>query len=165
MFAQNAWCTLTMHVKIYREVRSDADAVLLHDDLIRLAEWSSSWRLKLNASKCKSFTITLKRSPIISPYSIGGVTLDRVTTMRDLGVTLDQKLAFERHVDSIVAAGNRALGLLIRSLQAGARIRYDTGAITSAYFANVSTFGSREPQCCVGRSGENTYGSHRTNPS
>ena len=124
-------------VKIYREVRTDADAVLLYDDLTRLVEWSSSWRLKLNASKCKSFTITLKRSPIISPYRIGGVTLDRVTTMRDLGVTLDQKLTFERHVDSIVAAGNRALGLLIRSLQAGARIRYDTGAITSAYFANV----------------------------
>ena len=119
-------------------MRSTADVALLHDDLARLSAWSSAWKLKLNASKCKSFTITLKRSPIISHYGIGGEILERVSTMRDLGVILDQKLTFERHIDSIVTAGNRALGLLIRSLQAGrGRMRYDPGAVTAAYYANV----------------------------
>jgi len=125
-------------VKIYREVRSTSDADLLHADLARLVDWSSTWKLQLNAAKCKSFTITLKRMPIVNHYSISGEILDRVTTMRDLGVVLDQKLTFESHIDSIVSKANMALGLMIRSLQAGHRgTKYQPSAIVAAYYANV----------------------------
>ena len=125
-------------VKMYREVRSGADTDLLHADLARLVNWSSTWRLKLNASKCKAFTITLKRAPVISPYAIDGEALEHVTTTRDLGVVLDQKLTFESHIDCIVKKGNMTLGLLIRSLQAGGGSqKFHTGAIVAAYCANV----------------------------
>ena len=125
-------------VKIYREVRSTADSDLLHADLARLVNWSLTWKLKLNASKCKSFTITLKRIPIVSSYAVCGEVLERVTTIRDLGVVLDQKLTFESHIDSIVKKGNMALGIMIRSLQSGRRsTRYQSGAIVAAYYANV----------------------------
>ena len=125
-------------VKMYREVRSGADGDLLHADLHRLVNWSSVWKLKLNVSKCKVFTITLKRSPVINSYVIGNEMLERVSMMRDLGVVLDQKLTFQSHIDCIVNKGNRALGILIRSLQAGrGRRRYETGAMVAAYHANV----------------------------
>ena len=125
-------------VKIYREVRSAADADVIRADLARLMKWSSTWGLQLNVSKCKAFTITLKRTPIISTYVIGGEALERVTTRRDFGVVLDQKLTFESHIDCVVKKGNMALGLMIRSLQAGrGRKRYETGAIVAAYYSNV----------------------------
>ena len=120
-------------------MRSSADSDLLHADLDRLVNWSSVWKLKLNVSKCKVFFfITLKRSPVINSYVIGNEMLERVTTVRDLGVVLDQKLTFQSHIDCIVGKGNRALGTLIRSLQAGmAKKRYEPGAIVAAYHANA----------------------------
>ena len=56
--------------------------------------------------------------------------------MRDLGVIVDSKLNFTEHIDSVVKHGNRALGLLIRSLQ-GVRGSYCRGGVIAAYCANV----------------------------
>ena len=135
-------CSCLMYaddVKIYREVCTRDDADMLHADLVNLDNWSSTWKLKLNAAKCKSFTITLRRAPIISHYSIGGETLERVETMRELGVILDQKLTFGPHIEGIIKKANSALGLLIRSLQTGrgTRARFETAAIIATYHANV----------------------------
>ena len=71
----------------------------------------------------------------------GGVTLERVQVMRDLGVMLEEKLTFGEHVDYAVRKANRALGLLIRTLQTGKNGRYpktaNQRALLSAYYANV----------------------------
>ena len=92
----------------------------------------------INASKCKVLTVTLKRQLIDNRYVIGGEVLEHVTSMRDLGVIIDQKLTFEPHIDSVARKANGALGLLIRSLQAGCRgTRYQTRAVVAAYCANV----------------------------
>ena len=56
--------------------------------------------------------------------------------MRDLGVIIDSKLNFSDHIDFIVRRGNRALGLLIRSLQ-GVRGSYCKKGVIVAYYANV----------------------------
>ena len=114
LYVQSKCLMYADDVKMYREVRSGADGDLLHADLHRLVNWSSVWKLKLNVSKCKVFTITLKRSPVINSYVIGNEMLERVSMMRDLGVVLDQKLTFQSHIDCIVNKGNRALGILIR---------------------------------------------------
>ena len=46
--------------------------------------------------------------------------------------------SFKYSIIFIVAKGNMALGLMIRSLQAGrGRMKYETGAIVAAYYANV----------------------------
>ena len=125
-------------VKLYRQVQSASDVDLLKSDLARLVHWSSVWRLKLNASKCKVLTVTLKRKPIVSNYSINGVVLENVSSMRDLGVILDQKLTFEPHIDSIVRKSNMSLGLLMRALQTGCRgTRFQSKPVTTAYYANV----------------------------
>ena len=61
-----------------------------------------------------------------------------VTTIRDLGVVLDQKLTFSDQISAMVSKANRALGLLIRSLQAASpRCRVDRKDILAAYVANV----------------------------
>ena len=125
-------------LKVFREVRCNEDVLALQRGLNAVAHWATDWKLKLYASKCKSFKITLKRKMIDSSYSINGTTLESVTSIRDLGVIIDQKLDFTDHVASTVTKANRALGLLIRTFQsASPRCKLDKQAALAAYNANV----------------------------
>ena len=125
-------------VKIFRKITTRSDQITLQDDLNRMASWSVKWGLKLNPIKCKSFTITLRRAPVRTHYSINQVELEPVSEIRDLGVILDTKLTFAAHISHIVRRANRSLGLLIRSFQTGSKgSRFNRAALQCAYFANV----------------------------
>ena len=125
-------------LKIFSVIKSQADVVKLQKDLDAVSLWAANWRLNLNASKCKSFKITLKNNCIQSTYSINGTVLENVTKIRDLGVVLDQKLTFSYHIDHITCKANRALGLLIRTFQsASPRCKLNKRALLAAYYANV----------------------------
>ena len=125
-------------VKIYRQITSPADCDLLQGDLTNLCKWSADWRLCLNPQKCLSFTITLKQAPILHTYHIDSSSLQRVTEVRDLGITLDSKLTFSAHINQTVSKANRALGMLFRSFQIGLpRQKFDRKALLTAYSANV----------------------------
>ena len=81
-------------VKLYSKVDTVADAAFLQQQLDDLNRWSVRWQLTLIPSKCRVLTLTLRRNPTISIYSVGGQQLERVSVMRDLGVLLDEKLTF-----------------------------------------------------------------------
>ena len=124
-------------LKLFRHVRTPEDATALQIDLDRLCRWSETWKLKLNPAKCKTITFTL-RKPVQYDYVVHGVTLERVSVMRDLGVLLDSKLTFGPHVDGVVRCANRALGLYLRSLQTSRRVagkRFTPGPILTAFNA------------------------------
>ncbi len=52
--------------KIYSTVRRDEDCIKLQEDLNNLFDWSNTWNLKFNSSKCKSMHIGKKQMKIIS---------------------------------------------------------------------------------------------------
>ena len=125
-------------VKIFHKIASSKDVIALQKDIDAVARWAADWRLGLNASKCKTFRITLKRKFIDSSYKINGVVLENVSTMKDLGVILDQRLTFEAHINATVAKANRALGLLIRTFQsASRRCNFNKRSSLAAFNANV----------------------------
>ena len=125
-------------LKIFSVIKSQADVKKLQQDLDAVTLWAADWKLTLNASKCKSFKITLRNKYIQSTYNINGTALENVTKIRDLGVILDQKLTFSHHIDYITCKANRALGLLIRTFQsASPRCKLDKRALLAAYYANV----------------------------
>ena len=80
-------CLLYADVKTFRKITSPADGQALQRDLSQLSAWSVSWGLALNPSKCKSFTMTLRRAPVQTKYFIAGTELAHVDAVRDLGVT------------------------------------------------------------------------------
>ena len=86
-------------------------------------------------------SLTLRRAPVIGSYVLGGVDLKRVKVMRDLGIMIDQRLTFRDHVDFTVRKANRALLLLMRTLQTvknGRPLKAEnTRALLTTYFANV----------------------------
>ena len=129
-------------VKVYKRVDSLIDVSHAQAQLNRLCRWSEKWSLKLNAAKCKVLTLSLRRNPVVGIYEINGVQLERVSVMRDLGVLIDQRLTFGDHVDSTVRKANRALGLLMRTLQTGksGSNAFDAAnqrALLTTYFTNV----------------------------
>ena len=125
-------------VKIFRKIVSPSDGLLLREDLGRLAAWSVRWGLTLNPSKCKSFTITLRRAPVQTAYFINATQLEHVGEIRDLGIILDTKLTFSSHVNGMVSRANRSLGLLFRSFQTGTgSSKFNRNALMCAYFSNV----------------------------
>ena len=124
-------------VKLYHRISTASDVDSLRADLRRLEQWSATWRLQLNASKCRSFSISLKRSPIRNEYFIFNDALEHVESIRDLGIILDSKLTFQHHVDNIICKANRALGVMMRSFQSGRGTRFDRTALIAAYCANV----------------------------
>ena len=104
--------------------------------------WSAKWGLSLNPAKCKALTVTLRRAPVRilvrTTYRINSIPLEDVDEMRDLGVIIDSKLSFASHVSRIVSQVNRALGLLMRSFQTGARrANFHQQTLLIAYYSNV----------------------------
>ena len=90
-------------VKLYHTILTQNDSLLLQKDVDSLCQWSSDWKLDLNPTKCKSFSITLKRCPIVVSYKVKNAELERVSTIKDLGVHLDTKLTFKDHINFTVA--------------------------------------------------------------
>ena len=95
-----------------------------------------------------TIAFTLRKQPVQSDYVVHGVTLERVSVMRDLGVLLDSKLTFGPHVDGVVRCANRALGLYLRSLQTTRRVagkRFTPGPLLTEFNSHersIVEFGS-----------------------
>ena len=103
-------------IKIFSSIRTNSDCIAVQSDLCAFAGYCRRNRLQVNHKKCHSITFTKKYNIIESAYNLdGGVLLDRVTSVRDLGVTLDQKLLFDVHIGEIVAKCYQMLGFLTRT--------------------------------------------------
>lgn len=102
-------------MKIFKEVKNQADALALQEDLCRLDTYCVNNKLDLNVSKCVIMSFSRKKLPIHFSYSLKGHSLVRVSEMRDLGVIHDSKLLFQSHISSIVGKASKALGFILRS--------------------------------------------------
>ena len=57
--------------------------------------------MEFNPSKCHILRVTLKHKPFEASYTIHGQTLELVESAKYLGVTIDSKLNFNNHIDSV----------------------------------------------------------------
>jgi len=102
--------------KCFKSISSLSDCIQLQNDLHSLFNWSQSWQMKFNPTKCKVMSFTRSRNPIRYDYSIDGVTLEYVDCFTDLGVIVDCNLNFHSHIDSIVNKSSRVSGMIKRSV-------------------------------------------------
>ncbi|KAG7306984.1 hypothetical protein JYU34_007107 [Plutella xylostella] len=105
-------------LKLAKVIKSADESILLQNDLNVLNEWCKINGMFLNAKKCFYIRFTRNINEILSTYNIQSNTLLEVTTVRDLGVTLDKKLTFVPHIDHIVKKSNKALGFVLRNSKA-----------------------------------------------
>lgn len=102
-------------LKIYRKINNLSDHQLFQKDLDRLANYCDDNKLKLNINKCKCITFTKKKKVTKFNYTLSGTILDRVETIRDLGVILDTKLTLDAHIDTICNRAFKMFGFVIRA--------------------------------------------------
>ena len=84
----------------------------------------------INALKCK--VMHFGSANINSPYHLYDCSLDTVSQFKDLGVTLSSPFSFKHHVASIVAKGNRLLGMVIKSF-----VTRDVSVVLPIYLCHV----------------------------
>ena len=71
--------------------------------------------MTFNTTKCEVIQITLK-NPIQSTYYLYGHQLQQVTEAKYLGVTLDSKLNFNKHIEVVCKKANTMLSFIRRNL-------------------------------------------------
>ena len=98
--------------------RSDhrKDHHILQGDIQKLTDWSNKWQINFNTSKCHLLIITHKTKPSEFTYTISNQPISRVNSHPYLGVTIDAKLSWSKHIRSTASKSAKTLGLLKRTL-------------------------------------------------
>jgi Reverse transcriptase (RNA-dependent DNA polymerase) len=76
----------------------------MNEDLGNLAEWLNYNKLKLNVDKTNFMIIT--EATTNTSLKIYGETIQRAPSMKYLGVTIDQKFTFKKHMAVITKKKN-----------------------------------------------------------
>lgn len=80
----------------------------------RLSKWSIDNKIKLNVNKTYHVTYIYQEEWQQSHYYLGIQIIKKVTSTKDLGVTFDQHLTFETHIDNMLRSAVRIFGMARR---------------------------------------------------
>lgn len=120
-------------LKLYLSIGSKDDCKALQTDINNVVKWGEMNHLEFNSSKCKVISFTRSQSPVHYNYLMSGVSLERVTEIRDLGVTLDVELTFNQHIVEVCNKAFKSLGFVMRQT---ARFQ-DRDAIVALFYSLV----------------------------
>ena len=104
-------------ITIYRTIYSNEDILQLQKDLDNLSKWASDWFMTFNVSKCEHLVITKMHSPISSEYKISGCNINKVTSAKYLGVTINHDLSWGNNIGIISCKTSAVFGFLQRNLR------------------------------------------------
>jgi hypothetical protein len=72
--------------------------------------------MSFNADKSEVLRITNKRKPLISTYTIHGIPLATVKTVKYLGLNISTNLTWTPHIDSVTKKANNITAILHRNI-------------------------------------------------
>ena len=74
-------------------------------DLDALMDWGSTWGMKVNAKKYNIMRVSRSHKPLQYFYSLGNGILQEVSDAKYLGVQIDNKLDWNKHISTVAARG------------------------------------------------------------
>ena len=95
--------------KISRVIDDVSDQPCFQQDLDNLHQWSTGNAMQLSVKKCKVMSITKKRLPLVSNYSLVNFLLEKGKEFKDLRVKTTDNFSWNSHIDIIVLKANRML--------------------------------------------------------
>lgn len=101
-------------LKIATVMKSITDAIKLQSTINKLELWCNENSLHLNLNKCSVLSLTRRRNVLLHPYTYGDHTFQRKTEQKDLGVIIDSRLDFNKHINATTAKASSALGFIKR---------------------------------------------------
>lgn len=103
--------------KAYTCIRSNDDHTSLQDSIDQMFNWTQTWQLHFNASKCKILHIGETNPKHV--YYIGKgssrTQVETTTLEKDLGVLVDTELNFESHIEHIVNRASSKKATILRN--------------------------------------------------
>ena len=100
--------------KIFLKISELNDCFRLQEDLNRLTSYYKMNRIAVNVSKCQIVSFSRSKHLRVFNYRINDCSIERSSTVRDLGILLDHKLLMDKHIDTIVDKAFKGLGFLKR---------------------------------------------------
>ena len=102
--------------KIFRQISSQKDALILQSDINKLINWSNKWLLSFNLEKCHVLTLGKFEDIMYAHrYSVCEHEIEHVDQEKDLGVILEPNLSFAEHISTKVKVANSLVGTIRRS--------------------------------------------------
>ena len=95
-------------VKLFRMVESSQDSSAIQRDLIAIEDWDTINDLCLNVQKCEFIPFCKNAQLRQFAYELYGKPLQRVSSLSDLGVMIDQRLLFREHLQFAVSKAHRS---------------------------------------------------------
>ncbi|XP_060072041.1 uncharacterized protein LOC132551914 [Ylistrum balloti] len=108
--------------KIFKIIENKNHCIELQEDLDIMCNWSDTWLLRMHPDKCKHMRIgkeTSKHQEHLdhAAYNLKGRNLQTTTKEKDIGVTIDSDLSFDKHICQKVKKANSMFALLRRTFQ------------------------------------------------
>jgi hypothetical protein len=116
--------------KLHKRLTSPTDCLLLQSDLTAVENWSQTWQLPLNPSKCN--VLHMGKKDFRGTYRLQDQTLPVCTDQSDLGVHVSQNLKYSKHCAQIASKSF----FLIRAILKGFSVR-DPKILTSLFVIYV----------------------------
>ena len=118
--------------KAFRQIRSTEDKLQLQKDIEEMVKWSNIWLLEFHPLKCVMMhlgkvdeTTTVPEHGAVNEnqinstnefqYTMEGHPLDYSKCEKDLGVFIDNKLDFQKHIDYSINKANRVMAVARRT--------------------------------------------------
>ena len=103
--------------KLFREIKSPVDRLILQQDLNNLTEWSDKWLLKFHPDKCVSMIISRSSEIRVASYEMENHQLNCSNCEKDIGVFIDSSLNFDKHINYAVNKANRVLAIARKTVE------------------------------------------------
>ena len=100
---------------LYRTINSVEDERILQRDLNTMVQWSHTWGMHFNPTKCQTMRVTRKKSASALAYNILGVNLVEVKETKYLGVNLQSDLRWNIQTHHATGKAIGVLGFLRRN--------------------------------------------------
>ncbi|XP_060775509.1 uncharacterized protein LOC132885169 [Neoarius graeffei] len=115
---ENEMYTYPDDLTLYGHIRSPADKAKveasLNQDLQQIAIWGDQWKTTFEPSKCKFVILSRKRTPSALDLHFNGHQLTMANELDILGVTIDKKLSWLKHLNKISIRAGQKLAALRR---------------------------------------------------
>lgn len=102
-------------IKIFSRVHCSVDQEDLQRSLSSVEAWSRANAMELNIDKCQVMSFSRSRATFIYDYSLDGIILKRVTSVKDLGILLNPTLSPLDHIVDVTSRAFSLLGFIIRT--------------------------------------------------
>ena len=100
---------------VYREINSAEDEAALQSDLNTMVNWSKTWGMHFNPTKCKAMRVSRKRTPGKTNYNILGVDLEETVETQYLGIFIHKDIRWNKQTQHASAKATRTLNFVKRN--------------------------------------------------